>query len=331
MRTAPSIIVRGTGAYAPAHVMTNQDMTRLVDTTDEWIVTRTGIRERRIASPGETTSDMALAACTTAIAEAGLQPGDIDLLVLATITPDMLFPSTACVLQAKLGLRPIPAFDVEAACSGFLYVLDIATAMLQTGQYHNALVVGAEKLSSIVDWQDRSTCVLFGDGAGAVVLSRSEEPGVGVLGSVLGSDGNGGDILYMPGGGALRPATEDSVRDRQHFLKMNGKEVFKIAVRIMEKAALEILEQHNLTPADVALVIPHQANIRILEMLASRLHLPIERFALNIDRLGNTSAASIPLALDEARRQGRIKSGDHVLMLAFGAGLTWGASLLRWH
>lgn len=330
MTGGSSIIISGTGAYAPSHVLTNQDMTRMVETSDEWIVTRTGIRERRIASPGETTSDMAVAACRAAIADAGLTAEEIDLLIVATITPDMLFPSTACVLQTKLGLRNIPAFDIEAACSGFVYLIDIAAAMVQGGRYRNALVVGAEKLSSIVDWQDRSTCVLFGDGAGAAVLTRSDIPGAGILGSVLGADGSGGDILYMPGGGALRPATEESVRDRQHFLKMNGKEVFKIAVRIMERAIVDILEQHKLSPADVALVIPHQANVRIIEMLAARLHLPLERFALNIDRLGNTSAASIPIVLDEARRNGRIQSGDHVVMVAFGAGLTWGATLLRW-
>jgi len=330
MSDGASIIISGTGAYLPSHVMTNKDMTRVVDTSDEWIVTRTGIKERRIASPGEATSDMAVASCIAAIADAGLQPADIDLLIVATITPDMLFPSTACVLQSKLGLRNIPAFDVEAACSGFLYVLEIAQAMLASGRYRHALVIGAEKLSAIVDWQDRSTCVLFGDGAGAVVLSRSSQSGVGIVGSLLGSDGQSGDILFMPGGGALRPATEESVRDRQHFLKMNGKEVFKIAVRVMEKAALDILRDHHVMPADVALVIPHQANIRIIEMLAARLQLPLDRFALNIDRLGNTSAASIPLALDEARRAGRIKSGDYVLMVAFGAGLTWGSTLIRW-
>lgn len=331
MTHSPSVIVSGSGSYLPADVLTNHDLTRMVETSDEWIVTRTGIRERRIATPGEATSDMALAACRAAIADAGLKPEDIDLLIVATITPDMLFPSTACLLQSKLKLRPIPAFDVEAACSGFIYVLDIARSMLRSGSFKHALVVGAEKLSSIVDWSDRSTCVLFGDGAGAVVLSQSDDQDVGVLDSLLGSDGEGGDILYMPGGGAVRPATEESVRAGQHFLKMNGKEVFKVAVRVMEKATREILERHNLTPDDVALVIPHQANIRIIEMLASRLGLPLDRFGLNIDRLGNTSAASIPLVLDEALRAGRIQRGDLVLMVAFGAGLTWGASLVRWH
>ncbi len=331
MKEPASIIISGTGGYLPASVLTNDDMSRMVETSDEWIFTRTGIKERRIAAPGEATSDMAVAACQAAIADAGLQPADIDLLIVATITPDMLFPSTACVLQNKLNLRNITAFDVEAACTGFLYILEIAASMLQSGRYKHALIVGAEKLSSIVDWQDRSTCVLFGDGAGAAVLTRSEKPAVGLLASTLGSDGNAGDILYMPGGGALVPATEESIRDRQHFLKMNGKEVFKIAVRIMEKAAIDILAQHNIDPSEVALVIPHQANIRIIEMLANRLNLPLDRFALNIDRVGNTSAASIPLVLDEARRAGRIKSGDIVLMVAFGAGLTWGASLLRWH
>lgn len=330
MTNRPSVVVSGTGSYLPAGILTNDDLSQMVETSDEWIVTRTGIRERRIASENETTADMGLHACREAIAAAGLKPEDIDLLIVGTITPDMLFPSTACMLQARLGLRQIPAFDVEAACSGFLYTIDIARAMLLSGNFKHALVVGAEKLSSIVDWTDRSTCVLFGDGAGAVVLSRSDEPGIGMIDSILGSDGNGGDILYMPGGGAALPATEDSVRSGQHFLKMNGKEVFKIAVRVMEKAIREILDKQELTPDDVSLVVPHQANIRILEMLASRLKLPLDRFALNIERLGNTSAASIPIVLDEAFREGRIESGDIVILVAFGAGLTWGATLVRW-
>jgi 3-oxoacyl-[acyl-carrier-protein] synthase III len=331
MSNRSSIIISGTGSYLPANILSNEDITRMVETSDEWIVTRTGIRERRIAAPEEVTSDMAVAASRRAIEAAGLTPEDIDLVIVATITPDMLFPSTACILQRKLNLRPVPSFDIEAACSGFLYVLDIAQAMLRSGNSKHALVVGAEKLSSIVDWTDRSTCVLFGDGAGAVVLSRSDRADVGLLHSLLGSDGNGGDILFMPGGGAGCPATEQSVRAGHHFLKMNGKEVFKVAVRVMEKATLEILEQNSLSPDDVALIIPHQANIRIIEMLAARLKLPLERFGLNIDRVGNTSAASIPLVLDEAVRDGRIKSGDIVLMVAFGAGLTWGSSLVRWH
>lgn len=330
MSRGNSVIVSGTGSYLPAKVVSNEDLTRMVETTDEWIVTRTGIRERRVAAAGEVTSDMAVEASRQAIEAAGLKPEDIDLIIVATITPDMLFPSTACILQTKLKMRPVPAFDVEAACSGFLYVLDIAQAMLRSSNCRHALIVGAEKLSSIVDWTDRSTCVLFGDGAGAAVLSRSDSPGVGVLSSILGSDGDGGDILFMPGGGAIQPATAESVLSRQHFLKMNGKEVFKIAVRVMEKAALDILEEHQLAPEDIALIIPHQANIRIIEMLASRLKLPLDRFGLNIDRVGNTSAASIPLVLDEAVREGRVKPGDYVLMVAFGAGLTWGASLIRW-
>src|SRR5690625_419598 len=330
MTNRPSVVVSGTGSYLPAGILTNDDLSQMVETSDEWIVTRTGIRERRIASADETTADMGFVASREAIAAAGLKPEDIDLLIVGTITPDMLFPSTACMLQARLGLRQIPAFDVEAACSGFLYTIDIARAMLQAGTIKHALVVGAEKLSSIVDWTHRSTCVLFDDGAGAVVLSRSDEPGIGMIDSILGSDGNGGDILHMPGGGAALPATEDSVRARQHFLKMNGREVFKIAVRVMEKAILEILEKQGLAPDDVSLFVPHQANIRILEMLATRMKLPLDRFALNIDRLGNTSAASIPIVLDEAFREGRIESGDLVVLVAFGAGLTWGATLIRW-
>ncbi len=325
------ILISGTGSYAPEGILTNADLTRMVDTTDEWILSRTGIRERRIAAPQELTSDMAIHASRAAMDAAGVKPEEIDLVLVATITPDMPFPSTACIIQNRLGLRPVPAMDIEAACSGFLYVLEVGAAMLRSGKMRHALVVGSEKLSSIIDWEDRSTCVLFGDGAGAVILSRGENTGEGVLSTTLGSDGRGGEILYMPGGGALCPPTPASLADRQHFLKMNGKEVFKIAVRVMEKAALEILAEHNLQPSDVALVIPHQANVRIIELLSSRLGMPMEKFAVNIDRYGNTSAASIPLALDEAVRAGQVKKGDLILMVAFGAGLTWAASLIRWH
>ncbi len=328
------VAIRGTGAYTPEKVLTNDDITHLVDTTDEWIVTRTGIRERRIAAPDETAADMAVRAGARALEKAGLNPADIDLVIVATITPDMPFPSTACLVQDRLGMGPVCAFDVEAACSGFIYITEIATSMLQSGRFHNALVIGTEKLSSILDWNDRSTCVLFGDGAGAAVLSREEngngDGGRGIIDTRLGADGSASNILYMPGGGCRIPATAASVTAGHHFLKMNGREVFKIAVRIMGQASQDILTDNNLGLGDAALIIPHQANSRIIEMLSERMKLPMDRFHMNLDRLGNTSAASVPLALDEAVEQGKIRPGDYVVLVAFGAGLTWGATLLRW-
>ncbi|TVR53851.1 MAG: ketoacyl-ACP synthase III [Puniceicoccaceae bacterium] len=326
------IVVRGTGSYAPEKVLTNGDLSRLVDTSDEWILTRTGIRERRIAADHEAASDLAVRAGAAALAAANLPPDKVDLVIVATITPDMPFPSTACLVQHKLGIPRAVCFDVEAACSGFIYVLDLAANLIRAGRFHTALVIGTEKLSSILDWTDRTTCVLFGDGAGAVVLGAGSpaEAGFGILGSHLGSDGAQADLLHMPGGGSRLPATPESLGDRMHFLKMKGREVFKIAVRVMEQSALDLLAAHNLEPHQVDCVIPHQANLRIIELLASRLDLPLEKFFINLDRYGNTSAASIPLALDEAVRGGRVRPGDLVLMPAFGAGLTWGASLIRW-
>jgi 3-oxoacyl-[acyl-carrier-protein] synthase-3 len=326
-----SIILRGLGSYAPAKRLSNDDLTHLVDTSDEWIRSRTGIRERRIAAHEESSSDMGVAAARLALADAKLKAEDVDLIIVGTMTPDLPFPATACILQHKLGLRTVPAFDVGAACSGFLYILEVGAAMLRAGPYKTVLVVGAEKMSSVLDWQDRSTCVLFGDGAGAAVLTRSEQPGVGVLGSLLRADGSDVALIHMPGGGSASPTTHASVEERKHFLKMNGKEVFKVAVREMEKVILDLLGQHQLTPAQIGCVVPHQANIRILEALSGRMGVPLERFIINIDRYGNTSAASIPLALDEARATGRIKPGDYVVLVAFGAGLTWGATLLKWH
>lgn len=310
--------------------MTNDDMAQLVETSDEWIRTRTGICERHFAAEGENTSDMAAAAARKAIKAAGIGGEEIDLVVVATMTPDMPFPSTACLVQNKVGLRKITAFDVQAACSGFVYALNIASSMLQAGAYKKALVIGAEKTSPILDFQDRTTCVLFGDGASAAVLGTSPVPGVGILGSLGGADGSNPTLLYQPAGGSAIPASGDSLLARQHFLKMNGKEVFKLAVRVMEQASLEILTQEGFETRDLDLVIPHQANMRIIESLAKRMKLPMDCFHNNLDRFGNTSAASVGIALDEALRQGRIKSGDLVLLVAFGAGLTWGASLLKW-
>jgi len=330
MSLAPrSVVIKGTGSYTPANIKTNDDLAKLVDTSSDWIFTRTGIKERRIADKNETASDMGAKAATRALENAGLEVSDIDIVIVATITPDMPFPSTACLVQTKLGITNAMCMDIEAACSGFLYIMEVASALLKSGRYRNALIIGAEKLSSILDWQDRTTCVLFGDGAGAAILSASDEPDVGVLDFQLGADGANGDVLYMPGGGCAQPATGASIDNRLHYLKMRGREVFKLAVKVMEQAAKEILEQNGLKSDQLACVIPHQANMRIIELLASRLEIPMDRFYLNLDKYGNTSAASIPIALDEARREGRIRPGDLTLMVAFGAGLTWGAALVR--
>lgn len=325
----PSVIIRGTGAYAPPKVLSNKDLAKMVDTSDEWIRSRTGIAQRRIAE-AETTSQMAIKAAQQALANAKLSATEIDLVIVGTITPDMPFPSTAALVQTALGIPAVPCFDLEAACSGFLYTLEVATHMLRSGNYRNVLVIGAEKMSSIIDWEDRNTCVLFGDGAGAAILSKADTPQRGLLGSLLGADGARSDLLCLPGGGSACPPTHASIEQRKHFLKMNGQEIFKAAVRLMEQATLGILEQHQLKANDIACIIPHQANIRIFETLAQRLNLPLDRFFMNLQSYGNTSAASIPMALHEAREQGRLKSGELTLLVAFGGGLTWGASLIRW-
>ncbi|MFI5356023.1 MAG: beta-ketoacyl-ACP synthase III [Opitutales bacterium] len=329
--STPSTVILGTGSYAPARILTNEELSGRLETTDEWIRSRSGIRERHIAAPGEATSDMAVRAAQAALADAGVTAAEIDLLVVATVTPDMPLPSVACIIQHKLGLPTHAAcFDLNAACSGFIYGLDTACAMLSSGRYHKALVIGVDKLSAITDWNDRNTCVLFGDGAGAVVIGTSRQHGVGLLGAKLGAYGESVDLLCVPGGGSSAPATAASIAAGDHFMKMKGKEVFKLAVRAMEEAARDILEQHHLHSDQIALVIPHQANLRIIEAIAKYLKLPIDRFFVNVDRYGNTSAASVPLALDEARRAGRIKAGDITLLVAFGAGLTYGSALIRW-
>ncbi len=326
-----STVILGTGSYAPERVLTNAELSRMVDTSDEWIVTRSGIRERRIAAANESTSDMGVQAARRALADAKLTAADIDLLVVATVTPDLQMPAAACFIQQKLGLPGAAAcFDVNAACSGFIYALDTACAMLSSGRYRRALVVGVEKLSSIVDWKDRTTCVLFGDGAGAVVVGTTDQPDVGLIGTRLGMISDSVDLLCIPNGGSNAPATPASIAAGSHFLKMKGKEVFKLAVRGMDEAARDILEHHHLRADQIALVIPHQANLRIIEAISQYLELPMERFFVNVDRYGNTSAASIPIALDEARRGGRIKAGDLTLLVAFGAGLTYGSALIRW-
>ncbi len=323
-----SVIV-GTGSAAPARVLTNADLERMVSTSDEWIRTRTGIRERRVAASDEAVSDLALAAARPALSEAGLDPADVELIVVATATPDMLFPSTACVLQAKLGAKRAAAFDVLAACSGYLYALQVADSLLRAGVYRNALVVGAETLSKVVDFTDRNTCVIFGDAAGASVLvPRAGDQGV--LSTHVHADGTGGELIQIPGGGSRIPASAESVARGDHYIKMRGNETYKIAVRRMEEAALEALEANRVRPGDVDLVVPHQANLRIIEAVMGRLGLPMEKAVLTIEQYGNTSAACIPMALDLAAREGRLKPGALVLMVAFGGGLTWGSALVRW-
>jgi 3-oxoacyl-[acyl-carrier-protein] synthase-3 len=326
-----STVILGTGSYAPDRILTNEDLSKIVDTSDEWIRARSGIRERRIAAPDEATSDLAIRAAQRALEDSGIAASEIDLVVVATVTPDYPMPSTACIVQHKLGVPTSAAcFDVNAACSGFIYAMDTACAMLSSGRYTKALVIGAEKLSSIVDWQDRGTCMLFGDGAGAVVVGLSDTPGIGMIGTKLGALGEDTDLLYIPGGGSRLPSSAESIARGDQFIKMKGKEVFKLAVRIMEEAARDILEQHGLSAHQIDLVIPHQANLRIIDAIAQYLELPVERFFVNVDRYGNTSAASIPIALDEARRSARIKQGDLTLLVAFGAGLTYGSALIRW-
>ena len=324
-----SVVIEGTGSYTPDTIKTNSNLAEIVDTSDEWIFTRTGIKERRIAAKNESASDMGAVAARRALEAAKLDAFDIDLVIVATITPDMPFPSTACLVQTKLGIKDAVCMDIEAACSGFVYIMEVAASMLRSGRYRHALIIGTEKLSSILDWEDRTTCVLFGDGAGAAILGPSDTPDIGLLDFKLGSDGAQGDVLYMPGGGSANPATLDSINDRLHFLKMRGREVFKLAVKVMEQAAQEILEQNGLEPDQLSCLIPHQANLRIIELLSSRLNVPMERFYLNLEKYGNTSAASIPIALDEAIRSGRTVPGDYTLLVAFGAGLTWGAALLK--
>jgi 3-oxoacyl-[acyl-carrier-protein] synthase-3 len=311
--------------------LTNVDLAQMVDTSDEWIRTRCGIRERRIAGPNETTSDMGVQAAQRALDDSGLKATDIDLLVVATVTPDMPMPACACLIQRKLGVPTNAAcFDLNAACSGFIYALDTAGAMLASGRYKCALIIGVEKLSAIIDWQDRTTCVLFGDGAGAAVIGLSSDPNRGLVGTRLGTVGDGADLLYISHGGSTAPSTAESIAARDHCIRMKGKEVFKLAVRAMDEAARDILEQHHVRADQISLVIPHQANLRIIEAISEYLELPMERFFVNVDRYGNTSAASIPIALDEARRSGRIKPGDLTLLVAFGAGLTYGSALIRW-
>ncbi|HNQ88976.1 MAG TPA: beta-ketoacyl-ACP synthase III [Verrucomicrobiota bacterium] len=317
------------GSYVPARVLTNADLEKMVETSNEWIITRTGIRERHIARPDETTSDMAAEAARRAMAQARVKPEQIDLILVATVTPDMLFPSTACLVQEKIGARRAAAFDIEAACSGFIYGLEVGQQFIMSQSCDTVLVIGAEKLSSIVDWTDRNTCVLFGDGAGAAILQN--RPGShGLLTVHLGADGSKGSVLCVPSGGSRNPASAKTVAAREHFIRMDGKETFRNAVQAMHAAAIEVLRRCELDISQIQCVIPHQANRRIIDAVGERLGVRPDQLFVNLDRIGNTSAASVAIALDEAVAQGRIRQGDLVLLTVFGGGFTWGAAVIEW-
>jgi 3-oxoacyl-[acyl-carrier-protein] synthase-3 len=324
-----TVSIIGTGSYVPERILTNADLETIVETTDEWIASRTGIRERRIAAEGEHTSHMAARAAANALEQASVTAPEIDLIIVATVTPDTFFPSTACHVQRILGAGKAACFDVSAACSGFLYGIEVAQQFISNHTYNTVLVIGADKLSSIVNWGDRNTCVLFGDGAGAAVL-RCRAGSHGVITTFMGSDGNFAEILHMPGGGCALPVTKANIDQRLNTLHMNGRETFKQAVTSMLSAANKALEQSGLSVDDLTCIIPHQANLRIIEALAERLAVPISKFQVNLDRYGNTSAAAVAIALDEGNRTGRFKVGDYILMVVFGGGLTYASSVVQW-
>ena len=322
------VSITGIGAYAPERVMKNDELAQIVDTSDEWIIERTGIRERRVAAPEEALSDLARPAAEAALDQAGLQASSVDLIVVATVTPDMLFPSTGAILADQLGAKDAAAYDLSAGCTGFVYALAQAHGMVASGLVDHALVVGGDVLSKVVDCKDRSTCVLFGDGAGAVVIERV--PDGGFLGFELGADGSGGPQLYMPAGGSRAPATAETVAARQHYAKMNGREVFKFATRVLVDSAEKVLDECDVPVEEIDVYVPHQANVRIIDHARKKLGIPEERTVVNVDRFGNTSSGSIPLALGDAEADGRLKEGEMVLMTGMGAGLTWGSALIEW-
>ncbi len=324
-----SAIISGTGRSVPARVVTNQDLEKIVDTSDEWITTRTGIRERHVARSDEFMSTFATEACRQALESAGVDAQDVDLVICATVTPDTPIPATSCTIQHTLKCRNAAAFDMQAGCSGFIYAQSVAKQFLLTTRFRHVLVVGAELLSKYLDWKDRSTCVIFADGAGAVLMSVGEPPR-GVLASAMHTDGGMADYIIVEGGGSKYPASEETVRKGLHFIRMKGNETFKIAVRSLEDVSREVLAMAGLAPDDVTWFIPHQANRRIIDAVGQRLGIPEERCFVNIEKFGNTSAASVPIALDEAARAGKLQRGDVILMAAFGAGLTWAASVVRW-
>jgi 3-oxoacyl-[acyl-carrier-protein] synthase-3 len=323
-----AISITGLGAHVPERIVTNDELSTMMETSDEWIVERTGIRERRIAKPEEALSDLALPAAREALEDAGLSGSDLDLIVVATVTPDMAFPATAAILADQLGAHDAAAYDLSAGCTGFMYALAQAYGMLAGGLAQRALVVGGDVLSKILDWGDRSTAVLFGDGAGAVVLDRARDGGF--LGFELGADGSGGPQLYLPAGGSRTPATAESVADRLHFVQMNGREVFKFATRVLVSSAEAVLTECGRTVQDVDVYVPHQANVRIIDYARQKLGIPEEKVVVDVDRYGNTSSGSIPLALVDAKREGRLQEGRLVLMTGMGAGLTWGSGLIEW-
>ncbi len=321
--------ITGWGIAVPEKKLTNHDLMQMVETSDEWIVSRTGIHERRIAGANESTATLASKAALQALSHAGLAPAEVDLIIVASSSPEYTFPATACLVQDHIGATRAGAFDLSAACTGFIYALSMAASQIRAGAIKSALVIGSETLSRFVNWEDRQTCILFGDGAGAFVLQASETPG-GVLASTLHSDGSGAKSLILPAGGSRHPTTMETVRQGMHYIQMNGREVFRFATRVMANATEEVITQAGLKVEDINLVIPHQANQRIIEAAARGLKLPTERFMMNLDRYGNTSTASIPLATYEAVEQGRLQPGDYIILVGFGAGLTWGALLAQW-
>lgn len=321
--------ITGWGMAIPERVLTNQDLMKIVETDDEWIFSRTGIRERRIAADDQTTASLATDATLKALEMAGLDPADVELIIVSTSSPEHIFPATACLVQDRIGAGKAGAFDLSAACTGFIYALNIATQSIRTGSVKNAVVIGAETLSRLVDWKDRGTCILFGDGAGAFVLQVSDIPG-GVLSAVMRSDGSGGDLLTLPAGGSKMPTTAATVAAGLHYISMNGREVFRFATRVMAQATQEAVQMAQLSLDDVKLVIPHQANRRIIEAAARGLEISMDRVIVNVEKYGNTSTASIPIATCEALASGRVKAGDHIVFVGFGAGLTWGAALAQW-
>jgi 3-oxoacyl-[acyl-carrier-protein] synthase III len=329
-RPARSVSIVGTGSYVPERVLTNEELSRTVDTNDEWIVTRTGIKTRRIAAKDEHTSDMAARAAIAAMEQANVKPEEIDMILVATASPDMVFPATACFVQTKIGASNAACLDVSAACAGFLFALEIGQQFITSHTYDTVLVIGAEKLSTITNWTDRNTCVLFGDGAGAAILQHRDETKHGLLATHIASNGNYSDILYMPGGGCRTPITAENAHQHLQTIHMSGKDVFKQAVTSMLAGCKQALEKAGLTIDDIACIIPHQANLRIIEAIAERLKVPVDRFFVNLDRYGNTSAAAVAIALDEANRTGRVKPGDFILMVVFGGGLTWASTVIEW-
>lgn len=324
-----SVGILGVGHYVPEKILTNLDLEKMVDTSDEWITERTGIKQRHIAAENEATSDLAFNAAKAALADAGVSPEEIDLVIVGTASSDHAFPSTACLVQNRIGAKNAAAFDLSAGCSGFVYCLAVASQMIKTGMYNKALIIGAETLSRIMNWTDRNTCVLFGDGAGAAVVGEVED-GYGVLGIDLGADGSGGVYLYQPAGGSRRPASPETVAANEHTIHMNGPEVFKFAIQIMGKTAKRALANAGMKPEELDMLFPHQANLRIIKSAAKRLKMPMDKVWVNVDKYANTSAASIPIALCEAEAAGALKKGDNILLDGFGAGLTWAAIVLKW-